>query len=207
MGGFLRGFARASAPASLRLAGDLIVGGNLTSTGRIRGPAGTAAEPGLQVGSAGHGVYQIAEGLTALAAGATAYLYGSAAQCVPNLPMAPEGSVTNKALEVSTPAAAQSITGVGVAFAPTRKRHQFTSTGNYTLTVAATIPDGVDGQELVLVNVGANTVTIQDQGTLAGSNLRLAAATLAIGPRDSVRLWFSAVVGDWIQDGPLMAVL
>ncbi|HEY6014590.1 MAG TPA: hypothetical protein VIU37_11295, partial [Candidatus Limnocylindrales bacterium] len=64
-----------------------------------------------------------------------------------------------------------------------------------------------DGQMLLIVNVGANNITLQDQGTLAGSNLRLTAAGVTLGPRDSVKLMYSSTVGDWIQVGNLVSVL
>ncbi len=76
-----------------------------------------------------------------------------------------------------------------------------------TLTSAPTIADGVDGKELTVLNVGAEAVTLQDQGTLAGSNLRLTAATVVLGPRDSVKLLYSAAVGDWVQVSPVTTVL
>ena len=96
---------------------------------------------------------------------------------------------------------------VGTAIAPTARIHEFTSNGNYTLTVAPTIANGQDGEVVTLVNVGSNTITIQDQGTLANSNLRLTAATVAIGPRDSVTLYYSGDVGDWVQIGGLVSVI
>jgi len=80
-------------------------------------------------------------------------------------------------------------------------------TGVFTMTSTPTIPDGLDGQEIVLYNNTANTLTIQDQGTLAGSNLRLTAATVALGARDSVRLMFVQGLGDWVQIGPVVNVL
>jgi hypothetical protein len=83
-----------------------------------------------------------------------------------------------------------------------------TASGATTMTAAPTIADGYDGQEIVLLNVGAtNNIVLQDQGTLASSNLRLTATTVTLGPRDSIRLAYSAAVGDWMQTGPLVAVL
>jgi hypothetical protein len=115
--------------------------------------------------------------------------------------------IRNAATTVNTPATAQSITAVGNAITVASTTKQFTSTGTYTLTSAPTIANGEDGQEVTLINVGANTVTIQDQGTLANSNLRLAAATVAIAPRQSVKLMYSSTVGDWVQIGNLVTVI
>jgi len=76
-----------------------------------------------------------------------------------------------------------------------------------TSTTTPILPDGLDGQRLTLLNVGAQTITISDQGTMAASNLRLTAATVAIAARQSVNLMFSATIGDWVQTGGLVAVI
>lgn len=232
MGYSLRSYTPSSLPA-LAVAGPVTFAGNTTIAGtlgvtgavthsstlaqngsltmgsgtQIVAQAGTAGAPGVCVGATNDGLYAISAGLVAIAAGGGAYIYGSNSQCVPNLAMAPELGVTLKNKFTVTPATAQSITGVGVAIAPARMIHEFTSDGNYTLTVAPTIADGADGQLLLLVNVGANTVTLQDQGTLASSNLRLTGNTVALGPRDSIWLYYTGDVGDWVQIGSLVGVL
>lgn len=77
-----------------------------------------------------------------------------------------------------------------------------TSGGSLTLTSAPTLPDGMaNGQEVVFLNVGAQNIVLQDQGTLPASNLRLSAATISLGPRDSIRLRWSTGIGDWVQQG------
>lgn len=68
-----------------------------------------------------------------------------------------------------------------------------------TLTSVPTVANGIDGQLVVLVNTSANAVTVQDQGTLAGSNLRLSTATFVLGQRDNLTLLYSTTVGDWIE--------
>jgi len=82
-----------------------------------------------------------------------------------------------------------------------------TTSGALTLTAAPTIPNGYDGQEITVLNASANAVTVQDQGTLASSNLRLTAATVVIGVRNSIRLVYSSDVGDWVQTVVLTAVI
>jgi len=79
--------------------------------------------------------------------------------------------------------------------------------GDITLTSTPTIADGVNGQALRIVNVGTSSITLKDQGTLAGSNLRLTASTITLGPRDSIELMFSSDVGDWVQVGEVVNVL
>jgi hypothetical protein len=82
-----------------------------------------------------------------------------------------------------------------------------TADNNYTITGAPTINDGYEGQLLTIINVDtADTITLQDQGTLANSNLRLSAATIALGPRDSIVLRFSSTVGDWVQVGQVNVI-
>jgi hypothetical protein len=108
---------------------------------------------------------------------------------------------------VAVPKAAQTVVA-GTAIAADYEVVQINSAGNVTMTAAPTIADGADGQMLTILNVDtADTVTLQDQGTLAGSNLRLTAATVALGPRQSIHLMYSATVGDWVQLGNLVSVL
>ena len=96
----------------------------------------------------------------------------------------------------------QTITAVGNTILPVSREVDLDADNNYTLTSAPTIPDGEDGQILILTNIDTtDTITIQDQGTLASSNLRLSATTIALGPRDSIELRYSSVVGDWVQIG------
>jgi hypothetical protein len=107
---------------------------------------------------------------------------------------------------VYTPTAHASITSANTTLAVTSRIVTLTGNANYTLIGAGgagpTIADGLDGQVLTLINIdSADIFTFQDQGTLAASNLRLAAATVALGPLDSLELVFSATVGDWVQRG------
>jgi hypothetical protein len=116
--------------------------------------------------------------------------------------------IRNAATEVATPSV-QTLTAVGNTITPNAKvkRLDNTSGGSLTLTSAPTIPDGQDGQILKLFNSSTQNVVLQDQGTLANSNLRLSATTITISPRDTVELMYSATVGDWIQFTPVVAVL
>lgn len=76
-----------------------------------------------------------------------------------------------------------------------------TSGSSKTLTSTPTISDGADGEHLELINVGVSDVVLQDQGTLANSNLRLLAAAQTLATRDSLRLVYCATVGDWLAAG------
>lgn len=101
----------------------------------------------------------------------------------------------------------QTITGATATILPRRMVVALNPNAVYTLTSTPTIPDGSRMQVVTLLNVSANNLTLQDQGTLANSNLRLTAATLTLAPRQSIQLMFSTEHGDWIQTGNLVAVL
>jgi hypothetical protein len=71
--------------------------------------------------------------------------------------------------------------------------------GDYTLTSTPTIADGSTGQIVFITcdNAEANVVTVQDQDTLANSNLQLGAATRAASGKDVLKLIFDGT--DWIE--------
>ncbi len=119
------------------------------------------------------------------------------------------GPVTTKLIgrRVAVPKATQTVVA-GTAIVADYEVVQINSTGAVTMTATPTIADGIDGQMLTLLNVdSADTITLQDQGTLANSNLRLMAAVVAIGPRGSIQLMYSATIGDWVQSGNLVVTL
>lgn len=99
---------------------------------------------------------------------------------------------------VGTPSAAQTLAAATAIIADAYVV-RITATAPRTITAAPTIADGANGQLLIIVNVGANAITLQDQGTLANSNLRLSTATFAIGTRDSLTLMYSSDIGDWVE--------
>lgn len=110
--------------------------------------------------------------------------------------------IRNASTEVATPQVA-TISAASSTIPITSKcvRLDNTSGGAVTLSSAPTVAAGLDGQLLIIFNGSTNSVTIQDQGTLPSSNLRLSAATIALGTRDSIILMYSTTVGDWIQIG------
>lgn len=74
------------------------------------------------------------------------------------------------------------------------------SLGAIVSTAAPFMADGVDGQEIELIrSTDAGTLTINDETTVAGSNLRLSSATFVMGPRDSILLRFVSAIGDWVE--------
>jgi hypothetical protein len=82
-----------------------------------------------------------------------------------------------------------------------RRTIALTAAAEFTLTSAATIPDGADGQVCVIVNIGSSAITIQDQDTLAGSNLQLNASRITIPAKGQLTLQYNSTIGDWIQEG------
>jgi len=75
-----------------------------------------------------------------------------------------------------------------------------TSNGTYTLTSAPTIANGRDGQMAILINTGSYAVTIQDMGTLGGSNLRLGATTRTLSAnRGSIKLVYDSTMSGWVE--------
>jgi hypothetical protein len=119
-----------------------------------------------------------------------------------------DGAATLKVIgtRLAPPSASQTLVAA-TALLANAEFVMFTCTGAVTTTAAPTIADGTDGQVLTALNVGTGTWTIKDQGTLASSNLRLTGASVAIAPRNSIKLIYSATVGDWVQVGPLVAVI
>lgn len=86
----------------------------------------------------------------------------------------------------------QAITAVGDTINADAGLKILNPDGDYVMTSTPTIPDGLPGQILTLtVAEGeANTVTVQDEGSLGGSNLELKAVNRAIGAGNILRLRF-----------------
>jgi hypothetical protein len=69
---------------------------------------------------------------------------------------------------------------------------------NITLTSTPTIDAGLTDQILHVMNVSGSTITLQDRGTLGGSNLYLTTATVTLGTYDSIT--FICAVGTvWVE--------
>lgn len=81
----------------------------------------------------------------------------------------------------------------------THVRLNNTSGSSKTLTSAPTLADGQSGQWIVITNTSAQNVVLQDQGTLASSNLRLGATTRTLGQNDSIILKYDGTTGDWLE--------
>lgn len=105
-------------------------------------------------------------------------------------------NVPNDGITKSIGAAATTIT-------PSANRILLTADNNYTLSSTPTISDGFwNGQTIEIMNIDTvDTITLQDQGTLPSSNLRLGAATRALAPRDNITLRYDTTIADWVEIG------
>lgn len=101
-----------------------------------------------------------------------------------------------------TPGLATAISVATQSILADRYYVQVTPASTLTLTSTPTIPAGADGQFLVLTNTStANTLTVQDEASLAGSGLHLGGGSAAIGPRQSLHLVFNATLNGWVRVG------
>jgi hypothetical protein len=92
----------------------------------------------------------------------------------------------------------QALTGVGDTITPTTSYMSISASGNYVLTSTPTIAAGTtQGQRLTIEYTGANTVTLQRESALAGSTLRLGAATRALSQYDTIQLLWNGTY--WLE--------
>ncbi len=109
----------------------------------------------------------------------------------------------NASTEVATPGQA-SLSNASSTIQPVSKVRRLNnlSGGALTLTATPIIPDGQDGQLLIIFNGSANSVTLT-HGT--ANNLRLDGGTnKTLATRASIVLMFSSTIGDWIQIGSVV---
>lgn len=95
----------------------------------------------------------------------------------------------------------QAITAAGDTITADTLIVMLDSDGAHTLTSTPTIPDGTPGQilYLMMLNAEVNTVILQDQDTLASSNLELLAATRTIAAKTILTLIHDGTV--WVEQG------
>jgi hypothetical protein len=96
--------------------------------------------------------------------------------------------------------ATQTLASAGASVSCNRRTVAISSATALTLTSAATIPDGLNGQACVIVNVGTSAITFQSQNVLVNSNLQLAADRVTLQPKSQLTLHFNSSVGDWIEE-------
>lgn len=111
-----------------------------------------------------------------------------------------DGSTAFWTRQMAIVPATATVTAAGNSITASRFYVQVAPTSSLTLTSTPTIPNGTDGQFLVLTNTSTtNTLTLQDEAVLPGSNLRLGGSNLALAPRQSAHLAFNASLNDWVR--------
>lgn len=168
---------------------------NLTAT-----PGANGAAPDLAFGDGDTGFWESADDTLHIGTAGTSRMNISVAGVLIT-------SVSGRYIAATYPGAAVSLTAVTDAITQVGTYLPFTATAPLVLTSAPTIANGADGEIVLLINVGANAVTLSDQGTLPASNLRLEAATIELAARQSIMLMFIQSVGDWVQIGGKVAVI
>src|SRR5690606_17910145 len=71
-----------------------------------------------------------------------------------------------------------------------------------TLTSTPTIPEGKDGQNLTLISTPSNPTILQDEGTLSGSGLQLAANVRRLAQRQTIDLVWLDAESAWVEKVP-----
>lgn len=111
-----------------------------------------------------------------------------------------DGAVTVTNIFVATPSTLQTLSAGTAISANATKVRVVGSGGAVTLTAAPTIADGTDGQVLIIQGTDdTNTVAIQDQDSLASSNVQLGAASRTLGKGDVLTLTFDGTDSLWYE--------
>lgn len=100
-----------------------------------------------------------------------------------------------------SPSAVQTITAATNTILANAAMIELDPNADYTMTSAPTIADGVIGQMLVITadSTETNKVVLQDQDTLASSNLQLGSTAREIAAKKMLTLIFDGV--DWVEVG------
>lgn len=202
--------------AGLTITGDATIGGaatlgsslavaglatmaNANVTGVLSIADGTVAAPALSFAAdPDTGIYRpAANQLTVAAAAAASMTAAATSVSAPGAVLAT--TLQAAAFQSTQPTALQTITAVGNTITFNGSYKRLASDATRTLTSTPTIGAGTDGYDLFLFYEGANTLTLQDAATLAGSTLRLGAATRALSNRDVLHLRYSSAAAAWIE--------
>ena len=110
------------------------------------------------------------------------------------------GAVTHTATTIYTSASIQTLTAGSPVVASATKVIVAGSGGAVTTTAAPSIADGTDGQMLYVVGTNdTNTLELQDEGTLASSNLALGSTSRVLGLGDVLVLMYDTTAASWIE--------
>jgi len=117
--------------------------------------------------------------------------------------------VRNAGRHVMLPAAATNITAVGNTIPSDAELVKITASASFTLTSTPSIANGqADGQRLYIMNEDTvDTVTLQDESALPGSNVRSrTAANIPLAPREIHEFVWSSVNTEWYDVGSVAPV-
>lgn len=119
-----------------------------------------------------------------------------------NIALTPNGTgkVTTTAAVVYTPSSLQTLAAAAAITTTATKVRVVGSGGAVTLTSTPTIADGSDGQIVYVFGTdNTNTITVQDETTLAGSNLELGAVVRLLGAGDILVLMYDSTLAAWYE--------
>lgn len=136
-------------------------------------------------------------GYTALQVNITETAVGSGAKRLLDCQVAGASrfAITNVGIPFYTPSATQSLLAANAILADRGYIKVQGNGGAVTLTSAPTIAAGTEGEVIFIVGQSnTNTVTVQDRGTLASSNLRLGATTRTLGNGDVLALIYDGTL-------------
>ncbi len=110
------------------------------------------------------------------------------------------GAVTHSATTIYTSASIQTLVAGSPVVASATKVIVAGSGGPITTTATPSIADGTDGQMLYVVGTNdTNTLELQDEGTLASSNLALGSTSRVLGLGDVLVLMYDTTAASWIE--------
>lgn len=110
------------------------------------------------------------------------------------------GSLTITNMLKAIPSATQVLAAGSPLVAVQRQLRVAGSGGAVTCTATPSIADGSPGDEIIIMGTDdTNTWTIQDEGTLASSNVYLGAVSRTLGSGDVLYLTWSASKAAWVQ--------
>lgn len=111
-----------------------------------------------------------------------------------------DGTSTVTGATILTPSSVQTVSAGTAVLANAGSIEVAGNGGAITLTGTPTIADGANGQLLYIMGTSnANTVTFQDEGSLAGSNIELGAASRDLGLGDVIVLQFRTTASAWVE--------
>lgn len=115
--------------------------------------------------------------------------------------LAASGAATLSGPLATPPSGLQTLAAANLITAGSAKIRVVGNGGPVVMTSTPTIALGtIDGQELLVQGThDTNTVQLQDNGSLAGSKLRLGAANRTLGEGDTIRFSWDSTLGFWLE--------